>query len=334
MENLLKFDKNKKRESIKGALKLRDRINEIIDPIFEDGFSNICWFGIGGTYASSMQVYTHMKEFTSMEVFYENAAEFLTTGNKRITKDTLVFISSVTGSTEEMIKGVKALKDIGCKIVGFIDVETSNLAKMVDYHISYPENEQLKFFMAADRLMFLNGEFNNYESYYEELDNYLADAIVQVAIDSDEFAQEVAKKHHNDDIHYFVGAGAQWGATYSHAMCYWEEQHWLRSRAIHSAEFFHGVFEVITKDTPVTIYVSEDSQRKLSERVVKFIPRICGNYTIIDTKDYKLEGISEENRGFISHLVIREINNRIDAYVEHINRHPMDIRRYYRQLEY
>ena len=31
--------------------------------------------------------------------------------------------------------------------------------------------------------------------------------------------------------HYFVGAGNQWGATYSYAMCYWEEQMWIRQIA-------------------------------------------------------------------------------------------------------
>ena len=43
--------------------------------------------------------------------------------------------------------------------------------------------------------------------------------------------------------------------------------------------------------SPVTIYIGEDAQRPLSERVANFIPRICENYTIIDSKDYELKGI-------------------------------------------
>lgn len=331
---MFKYDEHKKRESINGALALRPEINQIIDELCEKGFDNICWFGIGGTYASSMQVYTHMKEKTGLDTFYESAAEYLTTGNKRITDKTLVIISSVTGSTEEMVKGVAKLKEVGAKIFGFIDIETSDLAGQMDYLISYPENEQLKFFMVADRIMYNNGEFPGYKDCYQELELHLADAIVDVAYKSDDFAKEFAEKHHDDAIHYFVGAGSQWGATYSHAMCYWEEQHWLRARPVHSSDFFHGMFEIVTRDTPVTVYVSEDSQRPLSERVVNFLPKICGNYTIIDTKDYKLAGISDEVRGYISHLVIREINDRIDVNVEKINRHPMEIRRYYRQLDY
>ena len=94
------------------------------------------------------------------------------------------------------------------------------------------------------------------------------------------------------------------------------------------------MFEVIDRDTPVTVFVGEDSQRALSERVANFIPKICSNYNIIDTKDYELKGISEEFRGHLSHLLMRAITKRIDVHIERLNCHPMEIRRYYRQLEY
>ena len=64
------------------------------------------------------------------------------------------------------------------------------------------------------------------------------------------------------------------------------------------------MFEIVTKETPVTIYIGEDAQRPLSERVANFIPRICANYTIIDTKDYELKGISEKYRKHLSHHVM------------------------------
>ena len=77
-------------------------------------------------------------------------------------------------------------------------------------------------------------------------------------------------------------------------MCYWEEQHWIRTKSIHSAEFFHGMLEIVDKNTPVTVFMGEDSQRRLSERVAAFLPKVCSNYEIIDTKDYPMEGISEK----------------------------------------
>jgi fructoselysine-6-phosphate deglycase len=331
---MLKFDEKKLIDSINGALALRQEINAIVDSLCDRGYANLCWLGIGGTYASCLQAVVHMKEKSALEVFAENAAEYCLTGNKRIGSETIVIISSVTGSTAEVVEGVKKAQADGAVVIGFVDVKSSSLAELVDYEVAYPANEQLKFFMLADRFMHRAGEFPDYEVYYATLDQYLAKALVAVEKEADAFGKQFAQAHKDDRMHYFVGAGNQWGATYSYAMCYWEEQHWIPTKSIQSAEFFHGMFEIIERDTPVTVFVGEDSQRMLSERVAAFLPRICNNYTIIDTKNYELKGICPEYRGSISHLVLHMVTQRIDAYIEKFNCHPMEIRRYYRQMTY
>ena len=331
---MLKFDEEKQIASVQGALALRGRIEAIVDDICRAGFKNICWLGIGGTYASCLQAEVHMKERSTLEFFVENAAEYLTTGNRRVGEGTVVVISSVTGSTIEMVDAVKKAQADGARVLGFIDVETTKLAKRMDWEIAYPANEQLKFFMVADRLMFRHGEFPEYEEYYAQLDAHLAVDLAEVEKAADAFGLAFAQKHHDDKLHYFVGAGNQYGSTYSYAMCYWEEQHWIRTKSIHSSEFFHGMLEIVDRDTPVTVFVGEDSQRPLSERVVRFLPRVCANYTVIDSRDYALPGIDERFRGNLSHLVTHAVTQRIDAHIEAINCHPMEIRRYYRRLDY
>ena len=117
-------------------------------------------------------------------------------------------------------------------------------------------------------------------------------------------------------------------------MCYWDEQMWIRTKSISCQEFFHGMQEIIVSDTPVTLFIGEDEQRPLAERVARFLPKVCANYTVIDTREFPLDGISEVFRGSISHLVMHAVNNRVDAYMERFLRHPLSIRRYYRQFEY
>lgn len=331
---MIKYDEQHEIDSVEGALAIRGEIEKVVDGICDKGYDLICFMGIGGTYASSLQVESHLKELSDIPVVVENAASFNTTGNRRITDKSVVVISSVSGNTAEMITAMKALNEIGATSIGFIDVAGSILAKQVTYCITYPENEQLKFFMVADRLMKDAGEFPQYDEYYSQLDAHLAKDLVGVAKAADGFAEKFAEQHHDDALHYFVGAGEQYGSTYSYAMCYWEEQHWIRTKSIHSAEFFHGMLEVIDRDTNVTVFLGEDAERPLSERVARFLPRVCARYTLIDSKDYELEGISPEYRGYLSHLVTHQVTNRIDVHVEHINCHPMEIRRYYRQLKY
>lgn len=331
---MIKFDEKKQLDSVQGALALRPRIEAIVDGVCREGFRNLCWLGIGGTYASCLQAEVHMRERTALDVFAVNAAEYLTTGDRRVGEGTVVVVSSVTGSTVEMVDGVKKAQAAGAKVLGFIDVETTELARMVDWEIAYPANEQLKFFMVADRFLYRHGEFDEYDVYYAQLDAHLACDLVEVEKAADAFGLAFAQKHHDDKLHYFVGAGNQYGSTYSYAMCYWEEQHWIRTKSIHSAEFFHGMLEIVERDTPVTVFVGEDAQRPLSERVVRFLPRVCANYTVIDSRDYDLPGIDERFRGNLSHLVTHAVTQRIDAHMEAINCHPMEIRRYYRQFSY
>ena len=107
---MVKFNEQEKIDSVNGALALRPQINEIVDEICEHGYSNICWLGVGGTWASAMQATVHMKEMSAIETWAENAAEYLTTGNKRITKDTVVIISSVTGTIKKLLKLLKKSK--------------------------------------------------------------------------------------------------------------------------------------------------------------------------------------------------------------------------------
>ena len=72
---MLKFDEKKKVESVRGALALRPAIEKVVDEILEVGFDRIYFMGIGGTWASSLQVETYLKANSKLPVFSSNAAE-------------------------------------------------------------------------------------------------------------------------------------------------------------------------------------------------------------------------------------------------------------------
>ena len=337
---MLKFDAQKQLDSVNGALALRGQIEKVVDEIQTTGFDTIYFFGIGGTWASCLQVEVYMRGKSAVSVAVENAAEFIVTGNRRFTDRSVVIFSSVTGSTKEIVGAVDKAKALGARVFGFVDAEGAPIVQKCDWCISYPANEQLKFFMVANRLMYNNGEFADYDRYNSEMEAYLAQALVDAAVQADPWAEKFAREKyaflqkHPEMPHYFVGSGVQWGATYSYGMCYWEEQLWIRTRTVACQEFFHGMFEIVDANTPVTLFMGEDEQRPLAERVAAFLPKVCRNYVIIDTKDYALKGISPEFRGSISHLVMRAVNSRVEVHMEKELCHPLDIRRYYRQFEY
>ena len=59
---MLKFDEKKLVDRINGALKLRPQVEEVVDRLWDSGLRNICFMGIGGTYASALDAVTAMLE--------------------------------------------------------------------------------------------------------------------------------------------------------------------------------------------------------------------------------------------------------------------------------
>ncbi|MBV3141078.1 glucosamine-fructose-6-phosphate aminotransferase [Erysipelatoclostridium ramosum] len=117
-------------------------------------------------------------------------------------------------------------------------------------------------------------------------------------------------------------------------MCIMEEMQWMRTRPLSAAHFFHGTIEVIERDIPVILIKGEDKTRPEMDRVENFVHRVSAKVTVFDTKDYELKGISDEFRGILSPIMMRSAFMRLNVHLEHCRRHPIDIRRYYKALNY
>jgi fructoselysine-6-phosphate deglycase len=117
-------------------------------------------------------------------------------------------------------------------------------------------------------------------------------------------------------------------------MCVLEESLWIRTKSVTSAEFFHGTLELVDKDVCVTLILGEGVTRSQDERVRDFVKGLSDKFTCFDTKDYRLEGIKEEYRKYLSPIVMGAILQRIGKNAEVLMDHSLEIRRYYRKSEY
>lgn len=77
---MIKFDEQKQLDSVAGALAIRKEIEGIAADVAGRGYKNICYLGIGGTYASALQTQNHVQEYSGMEIIAQNAALYNTTG--------------------------------------------------------------------------------------------------------------------------------------------------------------------------------------------------------------------------------------------------------------
>ena len=178
-----------------------------------------------------------------------------------------------------------------------------------------------------------NGDFPECDRFLENL-RKMPEALLKVREKNDERALAFAEKHKDTKFHMCVGAGNTWGETYCFAMCVLEEMQWIATKSIHAAEFFHGTVEMTEKDMSFMLMKGEDETRPLVDRVENFVRKYSDVVEVWDTKDFELEGIDEDMRKFMSPMVMSSQLERVSAHFEHVRNHSLEIRRYYRTVEY
>lgn len=313
----------------------RAEIERIADEICEKGFDSIFFTSSGGSLAM-MQPFDYMVSVMSdIPVQSQVSADFLTVGNRRIGKGTLAFMASKSGDTKETVAAAKAAKDAGCTTVSTLGVDGSPLGELSDYGVIYKQGRpmELVLYLLIGKILKNRGFFDDYDRFADELVNLPA-ALVSVGKNADEMARAYALKHKDDPYQIWIGSGNLWGPTYSFAMCVLEESQWLRTKSVTSPEFFHGTIELVEPGVCVALAMTEAQTRPLDERVARFCKQYADDFTVFDTHDYELPGISDEFRWMLSPVVLNAILSRVSKNFEEIRDHSLDIRRYYRKVEY
>lgn len=337
---MLNFDEKHYLQLGKDAYALKEEVEKLADDISKKGFDNLFFIASGGSLAVTQTFEYIWKTKSKIPVYSEIAAEVVLKENKQLTEKSLVILQSKSGDTKETVAAAKYLKEKGIPTIGIVRVAGSLLDEAVDYSIiekvenfagSDPENMILYFLLF--RLLYNNNEFPEYNKFVDELKNLPA-ALVSVRQQADKKAEEFAEKYKNETYQLWIGSGSLWGKTYSYAMCVLEEMQWIKSKSIQAPEYFHGTLEIVEEDTCVVLIKGEDETRCLCDRVENFTKQYSKKFTVIDTKDYVTEGISDEFRVIIGQVIVTAVVDRISVYLEKYRKHSLDIRRYYRVLEY
>ena len=323
-----------------GAVNQIPKINNVVDKLSSNGFSNIYLVGSGGTFATIGSLSYMFKENSKLSVHHEIAAEVVKLHPKNLDKDSILVSASLTGTTKETIDAVKYANSVGAKTIGFTGDENSEFAKTVDYAFAGEASNdnlvevlEIQFFTLGARFMKNNGEFPEYDILLDTLKK-MPDTLLQVRKDADAKSKEFAEKHKDTKFHMFVGAGNTWWQTYEYAMCVLEEMQWIATKSINAAEFFHGTVEMTDKNMSFVLLKGEDNSRQLVDRVEKFVRQHSNYVTVLDSKDFKLEGIKAETRQFVAPIVLSAALERISTHMEEVTGHSLEIRRYYRKANY
>lgn len=332
---MINFDEEKMLENGACIYNQRPYIESIADQVCQHGFENIFISSIGGSQAMMEPFADIINEMSSIPVYCTLASTLVLTGHNQLNENSLVFMASKSGDTKETVTAAKWLKTKGCTIISIVGKKDSPLEELSDFCVVYEDGrpQELIMYLLIGRILFNKGYFDKYMKFADELKELPA-VLVSVRKEADKQAIDYCQKFHLEPYQIWVASGNLWPVCYAYAMCVLEESQWIRTKSVSSPEFFHGTLELVEKNVCVTLLVTEGKTRELDLRVKRFIQQYTNKANIFDCKDYEYPGISDEFRGLLSPVAMNVILQRISKNMEVITQHSLDIRRYYRKVDY
>lgn len=337
---MFNFDVKRYEKVVNDAIALRPEIEKAVDDVCAKGYTNLFFVGCGGTYAHTLPMKYWMDGSSDIEMYPVIAKEFVLSGHKQFSKDSVCIFSSRSGNTKEIVEAAKFCQEAGARTIVYVSNDNTPICDYADYKVcSFAEDdclcEAIYTFqiMLIARFMKNKGEFPKYDQFvqeYEQLTPYLLKGKELY----EERCAKIAADHKDMDYVMVVGSGMLWGEAYDYAMCILEEMQWIKTKSIHAAEFFHGTLELLEKDTSMLLFYGEDETEPLMERVEKFSRTITEDISIFNTKEVELPFTDPEFRKIVSPLVLYAITERLSCHLENVRKHPLTTRRYYRQFDY
>ncbi|MDA8048632.1 MAG: SIS domain-containing protein [Rhodospirillales bacterium] len=275
----------------------------------------------------------------SLEVRRYFPAEFTAKAPRRLDKGTLVLLASKSGATPETVAAAEFLHRLPCQTVAFTQSADSPLARTVETHFLIgPTAESFTgIFMVmqslAGGLLAAKDGWPDAGRLRDSL-NALPEAIAAAASEADARAAADAHALRDDRILYHVASGPGFTTAYVFGVCVLMEMLWIHSYPIEAAEFFHGPFEVVERDTPLVLILGEDPSRPLMERVLAFCRRHAERLFVYDSRNFAMPGVDARIRPIVAPYVLQAALKRVAVHLSRLHRHPLSTRRYMGKTDY
>jgi fructoselysine 6-phosphate deglycase len=325
------------------ALAERNRIPAAVSKAVGDGLSDLWFVGAGGSHFTSSPVGAVMDaKGTSVPTFRVNSNEFVYDTPARLGPGSLVVVTSHNGTTPETIKAIETARSRGVRAVLAVsrDPESplaTNADEAFTYNSKHVVSEPTQIFLAqiGHSVLLATGDETKSE-HDEAIAAYdgLYEAIVSAVAESDENFTAMSDALAAQPIIYVLGAGPNEDIARTLSMCYLQEMQWIHSAAFNAGDFFHGAFEVVTEQTPVILYLGEDTSRPISERTRTFIQKYTRQAWLVDLQDLTLPGIPKGHRAEVGPLVLGALTSRIAQHFEATTGHSLTERRYMFKVQY
>ncbi len=322
------------------VIDVKTQIEEALFKVVKRDVKNIFFVSCGGSFALMyLSKYLVDREAKTIDAHIYSSNEFLYRNHARLGGNSVVLFCSHSGNTPETVAASELAKSKGALTISLTNELGTKLPNNCDINLKYEWGDDA--YASSHSLLYLitfgilqvienNEKFALIDQSLENLQQVFEGAIETTEQQGEEFA----KSHKDEKVIYSMASGVNYGVAYSFAICSMMEQQWIHSNAIHAGEFFHGPFEILDEDVPFVILVGLDETRPIEERALEFSKRYGKKLTVVDAKDFNLDGIDESVKGYIAALVLNHVVRNFAERLSVVRNHPLSTRRYMWTVEY
>lgn len=320
------------REAVPAAMALGRELAPQIDRVY--------LVACGSANRAMLGIQYWMEHFSpSLEVRRYFPAELMAQNPPRLDGRTLVLLASKSGTTPETVAAAEWLRDKPCRTIGFSQWADKPLARSVPERILVGGTSES--FTAMFMLMqALAGGLMEGKDGWPLAGKLLAslqalpEVVAASAVMNEDRARSDAEAYRHDRAFYHVASGPGFTTAYVFGVCILMEMLWLHSYPIEAAEFFHGPFEIVDRDTPLILLKGEDPSRPLMDRVARFCDTYAGRVISYDSRDFPMVGVDPEIRPIIAPYVLQAALKRMAAHLSALHNQPLTTRRYMWKVAY
>lgn len=272
---------------------------------------------------------------------YYTSKEFICAAPKTLNEKAITIICSHGGNTKETVEASEFAKESGSSVITLTHTAGSGVDKVSSISIVYDWGDEVS---VADNPMAITLSLMNellyaQEEYpfYCEMNDGLAkiNGIVKNAVELVKPRAKIfAEKYCDEPFLYVLSSGANFGQAYGFSICSLMEMQWMNACYIHSGEYFHGPFEVTTKEVLYILLLTEGKTRCIDERAQKFLNKYAAKVEAVDAKELGLSVIKEDVVDCFNPILFYAVMCEYRAALAEIRNHPLDTRRYMFKVSY
>ena len=306
------------------------------------GLRNVYLTGSGGGFITVQPLHYQLEQrATHFSVFSHSANELIYRNPAGLGSGSLILLASNTGTTPEVVAAATFAKQHGATVVAFTRLADSALARASDEAYTYGDDhgvgdpKEAGLALLGLALLRETGDMEaaEYAAHVRAIEA-LPDTLIEAVQETETLNAAIASAFRDESLIYILGSGPNHSTAYCLAMCYLQEMQWKHAVSFDAAEFLHGAMEVVTDETPVILFLGEETTRPIDERAKAFLLRYTRRAFFIDSRDLSLTGVDPALRGYVSTFALAAVMSRLAQHFEAATGHDLKIRRYMFKVDY